>query len=149
MSTRGDFLNVKHRTIFQELLENQSLPEKDKSVDRLWQEAQLLLSAGTVTTAGAISAAFVYLLLDQAKLVVLIEELEYAMSDINKPPTAADLEQLPYLRGVVQETLRLVSGVSYRLTRSAPTEALQLGKWTIPPDVGVTSPITVSYLTMF
>lgn len=36
---------------------------------------------------------------------------------------------------VIQETLRLVSGVSYRLTRSAPTESLQLGDWTIPPNV--------------
>ncbi|CZR65666.1 related to trichodiene oxygenase [cytochrome P450] [Phialocephala subalpina] len=137
ISTRGDFHDVKHRTIFQELLENQSLPEKDKSADRLWQEAQLLLSAGTVTTAGAISAAFVYLLLDHERLAVLLEELECAMPDINKPLTAAELEQLPYLTGVVQETLRLVSGVSYRLTRSAPTEALQLGKWTIPPNTAL------------
>lgn len=137
MSTKSDFLNVKHRTIFQELLDNQSLPESDKSVDRLWQEAQLLLAAGTVTTAGAISAAFVYLLLDQERLTALLEELQYAMPDINKPLAAAQLEQLPYLTGVVQETLRLISGVSYRLTRSAPTETLQLGKWTIPPNTAL------------
>jgi len=36
---------------------------------------------------------------------------------------------------VVQETLRLVTGVSYRLVRSAPHESLQLGEWTIPPNV--------------
>lgn len=39
---------------------------------------------------------------------------------------------------VVQETLRLVSGVSYRLVRSAPAETLQLGEWTIPPNVLLT-----------
>ncbi|KAE8445439.1 hypothetical protein EG329_013452 [Mollisiaceae sp. DMI_Dod_QoI] len=137
MSSRDDFLNVKHRTIFHELLENRSLPESDKSADRLWQEAQLLLSAGTVTTAGAISAALVYLLLDHERLAVLLEELEFAMPDLNKPITASELEQLPYLTGVVQETLRLVSGISYRLTRSAPTETLQLGKWIIPPDTAI------------
>lgn len=36
---------------------------------------------------------------------------------------------------MVQETLRLVSGVSYRLTRSSPTETLRLGNWSIPPKV--------------
>jgi cytochrome P450 len=36
---------------------------------------------------------------------------------------------------VIQETLRLVSGVSYRLARSAPNEVLQVGKWSIPPNV--------------
>lgn len=97
MSNKEEFLNVKHRTIFHELLDNPSLPESDKSVDRLWQEAQLLVVAGTATTAGAISAAFVYLLLDHARLVTLLEELESAMPDINKPMTAAELEKLPYL----------------------------------------------------
>lgn len=36
---------------------------------------------------------------------------------------------------MVHEVLRLVSGVSYRLVRSAPHESLQLGDWTIPPNV--------------
>ncbi|KUJ14554.1 cytochrome P450 [Mollisia scopiformis] len=137
IATRDDFTNLKHRTVFHELLDNQSLPESDKTVNRLWQEAQLLLTAGTATTAAALASVFVYLLLDQERLAVLLEELEFAMPDINKPISATDLERLSYLHGVVQETLRLVSGVSYRLTRSAPTETLQIGEWTIPPDTAV------------
>jgi cytochrome P450 len=42
-----------------------------------------------------------------------------------------------FWNAVVQETLRLMSGVSYRLVCSAPTETLQLGKWTIPPNVSL------------
>lgn len=137
ISTKRDFLDVNHRTIFNELLDNPSLPDSDKSVDRLWQEAQLLLGAGTVTTATTIAAAFVYLMLDQERLVVLLEELEFGMPDINKPITSLQLEKLPYLTAIIQETLRLVSGVSYRLTRSAPNEALQLGEWTIPPNTAM------------
>lgn len=102
---RGEFLNVKHKTIFHDILDNQALPQSDKTVDRLWQEAQLLLAAGTVTTATAISSAFVYLLLDHERLAVLLEELEFAMPDINTPITAADLEQLPYL---VSDSLKLL-----------------------------------------
>lgn len=97
LSARGDFLASKHRTIFHELLDNESLPESDKKPDRLWQEAQLLLAAGTVTTATAIATAFLFLLLDHERLAILLEELEHAIPDINKPISAAELEKLPYL----------------------------------------------------
>jgi cytochrome P450 len=97
MATVGDFRDVKHRTIFHELIASSTLPPEDKSVDRLWQEAQLLLAAGTVTTATSLSSALVFLLLDQDRLKVLLEELEVAMPDISKPTREADLQRLPYL----------------------------------------------------
>lgn len=97
MASVSDFRDFKHRTIFHELLESPILPPEDKSVDRLWQEAQLLLAAGIVTTATAISSALVLLLLDPDRLKVLLEELEIAMPDISKPTREADLERLPYL----------------------------------------------------
>jgi cytochrome P450 len=88
---------VKHRTIFHDLLDSRTLPEKDKSPERFAQEAQLLLVAGTVTTATALASAIVYLLLDEKRLIVLMEELEGAMPDITKPASEAELEALPYL----------------------------------------------------
>jgi cytochrome P450 len=97
MSSLGDFRDVKHRTIFHDLLDSSILPPEDKTVGRLWQEAQLLLSAGTVTTATSIGSALVYLLLDQDRLKVLLEELETAMPSITSPKRQAELEQLPYL----------------------------------------------------
>ncbi|TVY42227.1 Cytochrome P450 monooxygenase [Lachnellula occidentalis] len=137
ISSRGEFRDVKYRTIFHDLLDSPMLPEADKSVDRLWQEAQLLLAAGTVTTATSLSSALVYLLLDPKRMGVLLNELENAMPDMSKPRSDSELEQLPYLNAVVHEVLRLVTGVSYRLTRSAPHESLQLGEWTIPPNTAV------------
>lgn len=97
MSTLGDFSDAKHRTIFHDLLESSILPPEDKTVDRLWQEAQLLLSAGTVTTATSLSSALVYLLLDPERLQILLQELENAVPDITKPMKQAELERLPYL----------------------------------------------------
>ena len=97
MSSLGDFRDIKHRTIFHDLLDSTILPPEDKTVGRLWQEAQLLLAAGTVTTATSISSAFVYLLLDEDRLKILLEELETAMPEITKPKRQAELEQLPYL----------------------------------------------------
>jgi cytochrome P450 len=95
--TRGDYSDVKHRTIFHDLMDSKTLPEEDKSVRRFVQEAQLLLVAGTVTTATALASAIVYLLLDEKRLVVLMQELESAMPDITKPCKEAELESLPYL----------------------------------------------------
>lgn len=97
MNTIGDFRDVEYRTIFHDLLENTSLPPEDKTVDRLWQEAQLLLSAGTVTTATALYSALVYLLLDPVRMQTLLQELEVAMPDVTKPKKEAELERLPYL----------------------------------------------------
>jgi hypothetical protein len=100
-------------------------------------------------------SALVYLLLDPERLQVLLVELEAAFPDIAEPKPQAELERLPYFvcarvpniyvnlvanylqNAIVTETLRLVFGVSTRLTRSAPTEALQLGDWTIPPNVSL------------
>jgi hypothetical protein len=88
---------VKHRTIFHDLLDSRALPEKDKSLERFAQEAQVLLIAGTVTTATSLASAIVYLLLDEKRLIILMEELEGAMPDITKPASEAELEALPYL----------------------------------------------------
>lgn len=97
IKSRGDYSNVKHRTIFHDLIDSKTLPEEDKSLARFGQEAQLLLVAGTATTATALASAIVYLLLDEKRLVVLMEELETAMPDITRPAKEAELEALPYL----------------------------------------------------
>lgn len=97
ISSRGDFSDVKHRTIFHDLLDSSILPEADKSVGRLWQEAQLFLAAGTVTTATSISSAIVYLLLDPKRMAVLLEELESAMPNMTTPKSTVELQNLPYL----------------------------------------------------
>ena len=107
MSSVGEFRDVKHRTIFHDLLESNTLPPDDKTVGRLWQEAQLLLAAGTVTTATAIASGIVYLLLDPNRLQVLLEELETAVPDITKPGKEADLERLPYLVCIMKQLFLL------------------------------------------
>jgi len=96
MNSSGDFKDVEHRTIFHDLLESSVLPPEDKTVGRLWQEAELLLAAGTVTTATTIASALVYLLLDPPRLQILLEELETALPDVTKPKTQKELEKLPY-----------------------------------------------------
>lgn len=50
-----------------------------------------------------------------------------------------ELEKLPYLTGTIMESLRLNMGVTGRLARIAPDEALHYGVCTIPPGIPVSS----------
>lgn len=61
--------------------------------------------------------------------------------DPSRPPSLSELEKLPYLTNVINESLRMSYGVSRRLTRSFPDDVLQYREWVIPPGtpVGMTS----------
>lgn len=68
-----------------------------------------------------LSAAILNLLQHPMILHKLDEELRQAIPDPSNPPPLTTLEQLPYLTGVLWETLRLHYGVSTRLQRVAHT----------------------------
>lgn len=104
-----------------------------------------MVIAGTLTTAWALCVAVFYLLSQPETLRKLKEELQTVLKGPSSPISLAALEQLPYLRGCVQECIRLSYGVCTRLQRIAPDETLVFndGKkdWLIPPGtpVGMTS----------
>ncbi|MCJ1358190.1 MAG: hypothetical protein MMC33_008189 [Icmadophila ericetorum] len=108
-----------HATIFHELL-NGDLPPTEKSLDRLWQEGQTIIGAGTETTAWSVSVAMFYILYTPGVLDRLSHELSKATSGPMQLPDWNTLEQLPYMAGVVQECLRLSYGISTRLLRISP-----------------------------
>lgn len=140
-------------TIFQELLDS-DLPEEEKSADRLQDEGQTLVGAGSETTAKSLSIITFYLLQDKKKLQKLRDELRTVMPTLSTKPSWAALEQLPYLvrltscsaqdfvklttpnqSAVINEGIRLMYGVTTRLPRVAPNEALKYNDWVIPPGV--------------
>jgi cytochrome P450 len=129
-------------TIFHDILVSK-LPPAEKELDRIYQEGQTFVAAGTETTAWTLSVTMFYLLKEPAKLQRLTNELRKA-----NPTTSTELEQLPYMNAVIQEGLRLSYGVSHRLPRIAPDETLSFvdsGKtWLIPPGVGSLSPLLTS-----
>ncbi|KAL4998500.1 cytochrome P450 [Aspergillus recurvatus] len=117
--------NEKTRTIFHELLTG-DLPEQEKRIERLWQEGQIVVGAGTETTAWALSATLFYLLDNPRTMRRLREELERAIPDAADRVTWKQLEQLPYLSAVICEGLRLSYGVSTRLQRINPLGPLRV-----------------------
>jgi cytochrome P450 len=86
-------------TIFQALLDS-DLPPQEKSADRLRDEGQTLVGAGSETTAKALSFITFYLLQDKNKLQRLRKELHSVMPTPNSQASLATLEQLPYLVGL-------------------------------------------------
>ncbi|KAM3081124.1 hypothetical protein ACMFMG_005080 [Clarireedia jacksonii] len=124
----------KHPTIFHEVLSS-DLPPHEKTIERLWQEGQTVVGAGTETTAWTLSVLTLHVLSNPAILTKLREE----MKDKNE---WKELEQLPYLTAVIQEGLRLSFGVTTHLQRISPDQVLKFNEWEIPPG----TPVSMSSL---
>ena len=77
------------------------------------------------------------LLSNPAVLKNMRAELESRLPNTSVQPSLAELEQLPYLRGVIEEALRLSYGAPGRLQRIATDETLVFNDgtnvWNIPP----------------
>lgn len=116
-----------HPTIFHEVLSS-DLPPQEKTVERLGQEGQTIVGAGTETTSWTLSVLTYHVLSNPAILTKLREE----MKDKNG---WKELEQLPYLTAVIHEGLRLSYGTTTHLQRIAPDQVLKFNDWEIPPGV--------------
>ena len=89
--------NKPEGSVFQTLLDS-DLPAEEKSAQRLQDEGQSLVGAGSETTAKALSVITFHLLNDKSKLRRLREELKSVSTDDSKGPgLISRLEKLPYL----------------------------------------------------
>jgi cytochrome P450 len=85
-------------TIFQALLDS-DLSAEEKNADRLQDEAQTLVGAGSETTAKVLSIITFYLLRNKTMLETLRKELSTVTSSGSNPDKNAlsQIEQLPYV----------------------------------------------------
>ncbi|RAK99286.1 cytochrome P450 [Aspergillus ibericus CBS 121593] len=122
-----------------EALSSPTIPADERTLARLKEESMILLSGGTESPANALSVAAFHLYNDKSIIRKLREELQPVMPCAGDSVPLADLEQLPYLTGVVNEALRLSYGLVSRPPRVAPDEALTYGDFTIPPGTPVST----------
>ncbi|OQE14875.1 hypothetical protein PENSTE_c032G03956 [Penicillium steckii] len=101
-----------------------SMPAHMLDVERLTDEGFAMAIAGTETTARSLSIGAFHLYTDDRVRAKLREELQSVMPTSDSCPSWKQLEQLPYLSGVVYESMRLSTGIASRSPRVAPTEAL-------------------------
>ena len=110
------------QTILQGVLESK-LPPQERTLACMTADAGTVMVAGTLTTAWTLSLSKYYLLSHPHFLRRLKGELLAAMPE-SRMIRPADVENLPYLTAVVQESYRLSYGSSSRLQRPAPDEVL-------------------------
>ena len=134
-SMSGKFIGEKatDKPTIMEEYQNNKLPPDEKSPKRLFYVALMLLGAGTGTPSLAQDTALFHVLSNPTILARLKKELEEAWPDADSnPPPLAVLENLPYLRACVKESLRLVFGAMGRLQRVNPYEEMVFHDWVIP-----------------
>ncbi|PWY91666.1 putative cytochrome P450 [Aspergillus sclerotioniger CBS 115572] len=119
-----------------EAMNGDEIPAVERTIERLTDEAQILIAAGTETTARVLVILTYYLCLHQDILLRLRKELSKLGTD---RPTWTDLENVPYLRAVINEGLRLSIGLTIRLPRIAPDEDLVYKNWVIPRGTPMSS----------
>ena len=113
------------RSVFYELRDSPILPPEEKTVDRLQDEATLLVMAGTESTSKSLGYASFYLLEYPETLERLRQELENARHELGSERLSlSHLLALPYLNAVINETNRLTFGVTNRMLRHSPSETL-------------------------
>ncbi|KAI0436177.1 putative cytochrome P450 [Xylaria telfairii] len=129
----------KRPTLFRYMVYESDLLEEDLTVDRLTNEAQVLMSAGSVAVGRTLHFIIFYLLSNTH----IHERLEDELKNTGPHITWSQLEQLPYLQAIIKEGLRLSIGTIHRLPRVSPDEELHFtsGKgvkvWRIPAGVPV------------
>jgi len=119
-----------HPTILYELLKS-DLPPQEKSLDRLNEEAQLLVAAGLTTTAWTMTVTSFYVIQNPEIASKLHQELVAVLPDKDHPFSWQDVETLPYLNACIREGLRLAYGLTTRSPRRWP-KPLEYNGWTIP-----------------
>ncbi|KXX76482.1 Trichodiene oxygenase [Madurella mycetomatis] len=137
------------RTIFEGILSSK-LPDSDKTDARMAGEAQLVVFAGEGTTAWTMNAALYQILANPLVCKKLKAELATLPRTPDGIPPLSDVEALPYLNAIIQETIRIHPGVVSRQMRVSPEVPILYDdkatgkKYSVPPGtVYSMSPIDV------
>lgn len=123
-------------TIFAQILES-DLPEHELSDQRLIDEGVLIATAGSETTAWAITITTYHIMKNPTVLAKMRQELA-TVEILERNPVApwTVLERLPYLTAVIKEGVRMAGGMLSRLPRIYD-KPIRYKQWTIPPGTPV------------
>ncbi|KAK3671058.1 hypothetical protein LTR78_009019 [Recurvomyces mirabilis] len=113
------------RSVFYELRDSAILPQHEKTVDRLQDEATLFVLAGTESPAKTLLIASFYLAAQPSLMQRLRAELQEAKRHVRDADLPlSTLLALKYMQAVIMEANRLSLGVSYRMKRTVPHESV-------------------------
>ncbi|EFY85402.1 trichodiene oxygenase [Metarhizium acridum CQMa 102] len=137
LASSGTEDGSKSSSVIMSALMDTKIPAAEREIDRLLDEGSVIVFAGTETTSRALSVGMFYLLDDETHVDKIRKELSSVVFTPGRGYSSSDLELLPYLSGVVHESLRLSFGLVACLPRVAVHESLQYNGFTIPPGTPV------------
>ncbi|KAF2963899.1 hypothetical protein GQX73_g9661 [Xylaria multiplex] len=135
LAYEDDMSSSKTRNTIFHTLRDSDLPAHEKTVERFVDEAATFTIAGSETTAQATAKIMFFLKYLPDVLVKLRQELREAIPNPNQMIPNVELQNLPYLAGVIYEGLRL-SPIMVRLPR-VTQEPMRYKEWVIPPGTPV------------
>ncbi|KAI0146123.1 trichodiene oxygenase [Xylariaceae sp. FL1272] len=109
-----------------------SLPQSEKEFNRILDDVIIITGAGFETTASALRVALFHVFDNKEILHHLRAELATVATRELKA-----LEQLPYLKAVILESMRISPAQGTRLARIAPDRDLEYNGWRIPAGTPV------------
>ena len=119
-------------TIFEEY-KNNKLPPEEKTPNRIFQVALMILGAGAGTPSYVLDTATFHILANPEMHTRINHDLEEVWPDVStQAPDVSTLENIPFLRACVKEALRMALGPMARLQRVNPFEVMRYGDWEIP-----------------
>ena len=130
-----------HGSTFLHEVYKSDLQRSEQSVPRIFQEAQVLIAAGTETVGKTLSSTTFHLLADKRKAQTLMRELRTFGGNENQAMKFQDLQKLPYLSAVISEGLRISKSVTGRLPRVNPTAAMEYNSFTLPAGTAISMSI--------
>lgn len=124
------------KTMFQ-ILHQSNLPTSEKTVERLNDEAIIVVGGAVETVQRNLTVATFHLLDNPSILSKLRTELRSIWPDPSTPADLPTLEHAPYLSAVISESLRLGGSTCLPSGRIAPSETLTYKGWVIPPGTAI------------
>ncbi|OTB06228.1 hypothetical protein M426DRAFT_72312 [Hypoxylon sp. CI-4A] len=122
--------NTPH-TIVHEIIESK-IPAIEKSANRIFDDVATIIGTGFKTIAGALRVALFHIFNNED----IFERLRTELVAVDATNLKV-LEQLPYLKAVLIEGLRISPALGTRLARIAPDRDLVYNKWRIPAGTPV------------
>ncbi|KAJ5640444.1 hypothetical protein N7528_000069 [Penicillium herquei] len=115
---------------FQALMEDKNGNPNNLEFGEVVAECNIMMNAGSVTTAIAITNVMYQLIQNPRVLAKLREELDNVLDEDECVADYDKVKHLPYLRACLDESLRLFSPTPHGLPRETPAEGTNiLGEW--------------------
>lgn len=122
---------------FQALMEDKNGKAHQLEWGEIVAEINIMMNAGSVTTAIALTNVVYQLLLNPTTLQKLRQELDSALDPGDTIAPYDKVKHLPYLRACLDESLRLFPPTPHGLPRKTPPEGISIMGEYVPGDVTV------------